>query len=498
MKLTDSLTFKINLAVLITVLMGFTATGLYFTHRFSAQVDNFLRDQARIPAQLMNQQALPYSAARNRRALSNLVGETVLCAAVMDQKGTIRYSTAPEDEKTSSTCPIRAGCTTGQTQETFTLENGRLHIAAGLFAEGRHLGELHMRIDTTRATAKKRQLALTFFAGSLLSTLLTTLIGITLVPRLILPRIHRAVECLRKTAHGNYAARIPDSGSRDELGVLERGINHTFCRLERRYIEDRQLQQELSRHRFHLEELVAQRTRELDEVNRRLSVWDEAKDQWLNLISHEMRTPLTGLIGTADVLFSALPEDHAFQDLRDGYMQSVNRMHKLIDDAMMLTRVHVDTDLFAKEKIPWKSFLTNLCRQMTDFKFFPAFSFTVTVDPEIHLLADHALLERALSDLLLTAECCVQAHENIILSSQVEGDQLITKITTDGRGLPPEELELFFDIGGQRTLLKGGGDFGLGPALAARIIRLFNGRCSVANGEECGLIIRIELPVART
>jgi K+-sensing histidine kinase KdpD len=45
-------------------------------------------------------------------------------------------------------------------------------------------------------------------------------------------------------------------------------------------------------------------------------------------------------------------------------------------------------------------------------------------------------------------------------------------------------------------LLKGGGDFGLAPALAKRIISLFEGECSVRNGESGGIVIEIKLPVS--
>jgi len=63
-------------------------------------------------------------------------------------------------------------------------------------------------------------------------------------------------------------------------------------------------QLEVYRYRLNLEELVRQRTEQLQAVHRRLEIWDGAKNNWLNALSHEMRTPLTGIIGTAEVLLS--------------------------------------------------------------------------------------------------------------------------------------------------------------------------------------------------
>jgi len=61
--------------------------------------------------------------------------------------------------------------------------------------------------------------------------------------------------------------------------------------------------------------------------------------------------------------------------------------------------------------------------------------------------------------------------------------------------LTPDAIETFFDVGGQRTLIKGGGDFGLGAALASRILRLFNGHVSIRNDADQGLVMAIFLPI---
>lgn len=66
---------------------------------------------------------------------------------------------------------------------------------------------------------------------------------------------------------------------------------------------------EVHLYRLHLEELVRQRTEQLQEAHRRLEIWDAAKNNWLNALSHEMRTPLTGIIGTAEVLLSEIEPD---------------------------------------------------------------------------------------------------------------------------------------------------------------------------------------------
>jgi signal transduction histidine kinase len=112
------------------------------------------------------------------------------------------------------------------------------------------------------------------------------------------------------------------------------------------------------------------------------------------------------------------------------------------------------------------------------------------------VLCEPRLIRQAFVDLLSIALNCVREGESILLESRVEGSNALVRIATRGEFLPPEDLETFFEIGGQRTLLREGGDFGLGPALARRILELFDGRLSVRNGEERGIVLEALLPLA--
>ena len=82
----------------------------------------------------------------------------------------------------------------------------------------------------------------------------------------------------------------------------------------------------LYRHQLHLEALVAQRVAELAEVCSRLQLWDGAKNQWLRVLSNEMRTPLNGVIGIAELLFADVPSGTTSHDLRPDFDASCMRI----------------------------------------------------------------------------------------------------------------------------------------------------------------------------
>ena len=252
----------------------------------------------------------------------------------------------------------------------------------------------------------------------------------------------------------------------------------------------------LRRHQLHLEKLVQQRVRELTEAHRRLQIWDDAKNQWLNVLSHEMRTPLTGLLGISELLFMDLPPDSEHHSLRIDYDCARRRIGKLIDDALTLARIDVESKDFAATSLPLAQVIRSALAELAGQS--PESEVCATLDAlkNVTVIGESGLLHRALNDLLLTAAHCVSAGERITVETRIDSGQAELAIVTHGKSLPEDSLETFFDVGGQRTLLKGGGDFGLGAALSSRIIQLFNGRVSVRNGTSSGLVIEISLPIS--
>jgi hypothetical protein len=118
--------------------------------------------------------------------------------------------------------------------------------------------------------------------------------------------------------------------------------------------------------------------------------------------------------------------------------------------------------------------------------------------PFARMYAEPNLLRQAFGDLLFAVQCYVLDGEEIeINASQADGDMRITMVTT-GQSLPQEALDTFFEVAGQRVLLKGGADFGLSPVLAKHIIELFKGAVSVRNGDSAGIVIDLILPIAET
>ena len=86
---------------------------------------------------------------------------------------------------------------------------------------------------------------------------------------------------------------------------------------------------------------MAARTRELAEANQRLTILDRSKSEFLNLISHEFRTPLNGLLGVGELILDGMPSTEENDELQEMFERSRRRILSMLDDALLLTQIDV-------------------------------------------------------------------------------------------------------------------------------------------------------------
>ena len=293
-----------------------------------------------------------------------------------------------------------------------------------------------------------------------------------------------------------FLSALSETG--DKLRAFEAGAVDYLCK-------PLSLQDVLARVRTHLalrrqslllEALVARRTRELDASNRRLRAIDEDRTHWLRMMSHELRTPLTGIFCIADSLFRKFSSDSDAQSMRADYDLSCIRIRKLLDDATTLATLDSPDDVPETETVNVTRALHDAIAEARGMARDVRFSLSLARAEDFRATASRPLMTRALADLLITAACCTPRGGTVTAETLADGEGAVIRMTTDGRSLPEEDLAMFFEIGGQRTLLKGGADFGLGPALAYRILKLFGATASVRNGSRAGIVIDVRLPLA--
>src|SRR5260370_38204921 len=111
-------------------------------------------------------------------------------------------------------------------------------------------------------------------------------------------------------------------------------------------------------HTERLEELVGPRTRELAVAHARLKILDRSKSDFLQVISHELRTRLNGLLGAGELLLDELGSSPGDEGLGEMFRLSRRRTLTTLDAALTLTQRHVHANGFTAQPVCGSAFLS--------------------------------------------------------------------------------------------------------------------------------------------
>jgi len=258
----------------------------------------------------------------------------------------------------------------------------------------------------------------------------------------------------------------------------------------------RQLQLEVESHNAHLEETVRIRTREITEAHVRLAILDNAKSDFLSLISHELLTPINGLFELTSYVLEECQSHPISGSLPQLVESSQNKIRTFLDDAQLLTHIQVHDKAFSQANASLDLVLKQAVENTCDH----AASRGITFDPlpeYSHLVLGTAeLLTKALEALLEAAVKFSKSGEAIrfLLSSSDTDVALI--ISTIGSHAPEAVLPHFFDILAMENDLIPPGFLGLRMPVAQRIISIYNGSVTVDNIHPSGIQLTVRLKPA--
>jgi two-component system sensor histidine kinase/response regulator len=253
------------------------------------------------------------------------------------------------------------------------------------------------------------------------------------------------------------------------------------------------LQRALQRQNEHLEETVAARTHELAEANQRLTILDRSKNEFLHLISHEFRTPLFGLLGVGEIILAGMPPTKENEDLQGVFERSRQRILSILDDAMLLTEIDVKGTQFRSAPISLSVALSRARESTTLFAESRQVTLVSSTEPLGLVVGDEELLVRALHALLETAVKFSEKGETVRVSHEAGPGSRMVVIESQGRSIPDAALPRFFDVLAIGESMTPGGDLGLGPPVAYRILSLFGGSVTVANLDPPGIQLIVSL-----
>lgn len=263
------------------------------------------------------------------------------------------------------------------------------------------------------------------------------------------------------------------------------------------HLELKRNRDELKQLNAHLEEKVAERTRELEkalkkvqQMNEELQELDDAKSEFLRIISHEIRTPLNGIMGFSEILASSVKDNHLSEYI-DLLEVSVKRLERFALNALMITTIRLNKKLPKYGIISPEKIINKILYELG----FPEHKVGTELicPPETTLFADMELFNMCLTNLLSNALNFSPVGGVVRIEVKKTLTGISISVSDQGPGFNDEALKNLFGYfaKGEKHV---DGNEGLGLALCRQIMLFHQGTIQVENLSERGAKVTIEFP----
>ncbi len=284
----------------------------------------------------------------------------------------------------------------------------------------------------------------------------------------------------------------------------------TGRQIEAKNAEIYQLNHDLTVLNNELEEQVQQRTEQLRESIRELEILSQLKDDFLHAVSHDLRTPVAGMLMVlrrlqhkGNDLSSGLsspelsPSVAIAREILDRLVQGSERQLKLLETLVEAHFSEVHGLPMTLESLNLRLFMNQIALDYENWLQEQEATIQIEASDNLPLIhADSLQLRRIFENIITNACKHNRPGVQITLSAVQQADRIRCEIRDNGVGMPQEGCNRLFDRyarGGARSTRSVG--LGLGLFLCRQIIHAHNGEIHAQSSPGQGLMIWFTLPI---
>ncbi len=241
-------------------------------------------------------------------------------------------------------------------------------------------------------------------------------------------------------------------------------------------------------HKNNLEDIISERTGELQKLVKKVKEADNAKTAFLRDVSHEIRTPMNAIAGFAGLLFNIDPKDQRHDYYVDIIFKNTENLQALIENIIDLSKIQTESLQLKKVRFYLSKMFLALNEEFKQKlrdqnKFFVSINVRIPEDEELIVKMDYNRLWQVLYHLI---DNSVKYTDTGFIDFGYEKNahnELEIVVKDSGRGIPKQNLNIIFDqfrkTGNNINKIYSG--TGLGLSLVKGLVSLMNGTITVSS-----------------
>jgi signal transduction histidine kinase/ActR/RegA family two-component response regulator len=268
----------------------------------------------------------------------------------------------------------------------------------------------------------------------------------------------------------------------DEIKRSQQAQRDSEERLQLALEESKQLAEKLNQH---MEEL---------------KVADQKKNDFIAVLSHELRNPLAPIVNAVAILRTRGVPESKVEWCHDVIHRQVQHMVRLMDDLLDVSRIGHGKMTLRKRQVALTTVITSAIETSRPGIDDKGQELTVNLPAEQILLeADPSRLSQVFSNLLNNAAKYTETRGKILLTAELQDSEVVITVKDNGVGIVSELLPLIFDlfVQGQSSAENERSGLGLGLMLVRTLVELHGGTVEArSDGPGRGSEFVVRLPIA--